>query len=177
MQKTLSRAALTGTAITAALIVGAGTASAATVGTAGSAGTGTPTAAYQVCGTAYVGADTHVGAPPAGAKAVQGVTVTGQLYDSSNSAVGSPWTATTASDGTWCLQGSSAMSSTVTFGGHVKMSFSPATVTDGGVTKTGKMSGTAGKDAKLDGGEFYQHAYPSPSFTATQAYKVNIVYN
>lgn len=68
------------------------------------------------------------------------------------------------------------MSSTVTFGGYVKLSFSPTTVTDGGVTYTGKMSG-GGTDAKIDGTEFYNHAYPAPSFTADRAWKVNVVYS
>lgn len=170
-----AKAALAGTAMTAALVMGAGTASAATVGGVGSAGTGTPTTAYQVCGTAYVGADAHVSAPPTGAKAVSGATVTGQLYDSANNPVGSAWNATTASDGTWCLQGNSTMATTVQNGGSVRMSFSPATVSDGGVTKTGAMSG-GGTDAVLNATEFFQHAYPAPSLFATQAWKVNVVY-
>lgn len=179
MKTKIAKAALAGTAMTAAIVLGAGTASAATVGTAGSAGTGTPTADYQVCGTAYVGADTHVGAPPAGAKAVEGVTVTGQLYNLFGGTVGSPFTATTASDGTWCLQGDSTMANTVTGGGRVGLTFSPATVSDGAGTYAGKMSGGsgAGTDASINGFEFYDHAYPSPSTSAKSAWKVNVVYS
>lgn len=173
--KTLAKSALVGTALAAAIVMGAGSASAATVGAAGSAGTGTPTAAYQVCGTAYVGADAHVGAPPATAKAVAGLPITGQLYNASNVAVGAPMSTTTASNGTWCITGTSAMSSTVTGGGSVKMS-ALGSFTDSGVTYTGKWSG-AGTDATLGGFEFYNHAYPAPSFTADRAWKVNAVFN
>ncbi|WP_430335988.1 hypothetical protein [Rhodococcus sp. ACT016] len=175
MKTTFAKAALAGTAMTAAIVMGAGSASAAVVvGPAGSAGTGTPTADYQVCGTAYVGADTHVGAPPADAKAVGGVKITGQLYDLLNS-LKATYTTTTASDGTWCLQGDEAMANTVTWGGKVKMSFDTPTVG----TYTGKMSGgtsAPGTDASINSLEFLSHGYPTATTSAKSAWKVNVVY-
>ena len=176
--KTLARAAFAGTAMTAAVVLGMGTASAAvTIGAAGSAADGIPTVANQVCGTAYVGTPVHVGAPPATAKAVGGVTITGQLYDVFNNPVsGGSMTTTTAANGTWCMTGTSSMPAVVTFGGYVVMGTNTPTVTDGGVTKTGAWSG-AGDDANLDAGDFYDHGYASPSISADRAYRVHFVYS
>ena len=173
--KTLAKSALVGTAMAAAIVMGAGSASAATVGTVGTAGTGTPTAAYQVCGTAYVGTPAHVSGPPATARPVAGYAITGQLYNSTNGAVGAAMSTTTAADGTWCLTGTSAMSSTVTFGGYVQMGALGA-FTDAGVTYTGQWS-NGGADVRMDGSEFFAHAYPAPSITANRAWKVNAVFN
>ncbi|WP_433608400.1 hypothetical protein [Prescottella agglutinans] len=166
--KSLAKAALAGTAMTAALVMGAGTASAATIG--GPAGTGTPSAAYQVCGTAYVGGDAHVSAPPAGALGVGGVKITGTLVPG-----GGSWSTTTAADGTWCLTGDANMATTVKNGGRVDLTFDTPTVSNGMTTYTGHWSG-AGTDASLDAFDFFDHAWPSPSFTADRAWKVNVYY-
>ncbi|SDD24983.1 hypothetical protein [Rhodococcus tukisamuensis] len=177
---TLTRAALAGTAMTAALVMGAGTASAATIGTAGSAMVSTPTGADQLCGTAYIGADTHVGAPPAGARAVQGVTVTGKLYDS-GSVLQATASATTDANGRYCIQAPAGLASVITSNGWVDMSFTPATVTDTSVTPNvtyaGRMSGpgTPSADGKLTLGEFIKHPWPN-LITATSAWKVNVVF-
>lgn len=175
--KTLTRTALAGTAMAAALVMGAGTASAATIGTAGSAMVSTPTGADQLCGTAYIGADTHVGAPPATARAVQGVTVTATLSTTP------PVTASAVTDanGRYCIQAPAGLASVVTGGGWVDMSFTPGAVTDTSVTPnvtyTGRMSGpgTPSADAKLTAAEFAKHAWPN-LFTATSAWKVNVVF-
>lgn len=174
MKTKIAKAALAGTAMTAAIVMGAGTASAATVG--GAAGTGTPTGDYQVCGTSYVGADSHVGAPPAGALAVSGIGISGTLYNSSN-VPQTTYTTTTASDGTWCLVGNKTMADTVQAGGYVKMA-GPASFTDSVTLKNyaGTWSG-GGTDATLTATEFFFHGYPSSSFTAKSAWKVNAFYH
>lgn len=173
--KTLTRAALAGTAVTAALFAGIGPASAATVGAAGSAVAGVPTAANQLCGSTFVGPDNHVGGPSATSRAVSGVGITGKLYTASGSLV-TTMSTTSNSDGSWCITGTSTMPAVVTFGGYVEMSATPTTVSDGTNTYTGQWS-NAGGDAVLDSSEFYQHGYATPSITADRAWHVNFIYS
>lgn len=176
MKTTFAKAALAGTAMTAAIVMGAGTASAATVGAAGTAGTGTPTGDYQVCGTAYVGADAHVGAPPAGSQAVSGLPISGTLYNAGGGVVAT-YSTTTASDGTWCLQGTKAMADTVQANGYVTMA-GPAAFTDTatGISYAGAWSG-GGTDTTIGAIEFLKHGWPFPIITAKSAWKVNAVYH
>ncbi|WP_433608211.1 hypothetical protein [Prescottella agglutinans] len=144
-------------------VLGAGNASAATIGAAGSAVDKVPTAAYQMCGTAYVGAKSHIGAPPAGAKAVQGVKVNASLPGWSASAV-------TGADGGYCLQGDKTMADAVQAGGVVALSIDPADVTVGGFT--GALT-----DTSVNTGEFFAHRYPVSALFPDRAFRFHVVYS
>ena len=168
------RGVLLGTAAGAMVLAGTGIASAATVGAAGSAVTLSASSAYQVCGNFYVGPDAHVAGVTSGAKAVVGAQVTGKLYSSSSSTTPiTTFTATTNAAGGWCMQGDSAMASTVTSGGEVRMSTDTPTVLDGTTTRTGQWSG-GGADAVIDAGEFLLHG--NAFIFSDRASKVNFYY-
>ncbi len=73
------------------------------------------------------------------------------------------------------MQGDSAMASTVTSGGEVRMSTDTPTVLDGTTTRTGQWSGGGGADAVIDaGGEFLLHG--NAFIFSDRASKVNFYY-
>lgn len=162
--KVIGKSALVAAAAAAAAVMAAGTASAATVGGTGSAADKTPTQSYQLCGTAYVGASTHIGGPPSGARAVQGLQIDGAL--SPGGAIGS---GVTGADGGYCINGDSSMVGAVTGGGAVNLTLPNPTFTDGGTTYTCALT-----DTSINSGEFWDHRYPPSSLFPDRAYRFNV---
>lgn len=162
--KVIGKAALVAAAAASVAVMAAGTASAVTVGGTGSAVDKTPTQAFQLCGTAYVGASTHIGGPPTGAKAVQGLQIDGAL--SPGSTIGS---GVTGANGGYCIDGDSSMVGTVTGGGVVNLTLPNPTFTDGGKTYTCALT-----DTSINGGEFWNHRYPLSSLLPDRANRFNV---
>lgn len=128
--RTLAKVATVGASAAAAVVLGMGTAAAAPV--VGGVGSAVPASVsvppdYQMCGTAFVGAGTGSSnnALPAGARAVGGVEVKGELYPFGSSTPTKTLTTTTAADGTYCLTGDSSLVSAITGFGKVVLTVSP----------------------------------------------------
>lgn len=99
---------------------------AVTVGEAGTAGEGTPTATNEMCGTAYVG-NWKLGTPPEGAAPVAGLTVTLTLLDSTGKVLDASDTVTDEK-GVFCAAGSAAQQTTMLRGGRTRLSIDQAAV-------------------------------------------------
>ncbi len=168
--KTMSRVSTVAVGAAAVALMAAGVAGAATVHGSGTAGTVTPTANYTVCGTVYSGTSsptTGNNPMPAGAAAVEGVTVTGTLYNFLGTQVGTPFSTVSAANGTYCITGTSSMASTIIGFGKVVLTATPTTVTPPGVSAVLPYSGT------LRAGEFLTHKVSGLDSAAN----VNIAYN
>lgn len=129
--RTLAKVTTVGVSAAAAAVLGMGTAAAApVVGAAGSAASASVSVPpdYQMCGTAFVGAGngSSNNALPAGARAVGGVTVKGELFPLGATTPTKTMTTTTAADGTYCLTGDSSLVSTITGFGKVVLTITPA---------------------------------------------------
>ncbi|GAA4823601.1 hypothetical protein GCM10023353_35490 [Tomitella cavernea] len=134
------------------MIAGAGltlatAASAATIGAPGSASAAVPNANNQMCGNAVA----------AGNAAVQGVSITASLYDSSGAVVFGPQSTDTDAAGAWCITGNSTLANTVLNGGHVELCATPMAV-DG---KSANFLGSGTNCADLDKDAFQDHLYTS----------------
>ncbi len=128
--RTLAKVATVGASAAAAVVLGMGTAAAAPV--VGGVGSAVPASVsvppdYQMCGTAFVGAGTGTSnnALPAGARAVGGVQVKGELYPLGATTPTKTLTTTTAANGTYCLTGDSSLVSTITGFGKVVLTVTP----------------------------------------------------
>ncbi|WJJ10782.1 hypothetical protein P9990_19715 [Prescottella equi] len=110
-----------------------------------------PTANYQMCGTVYTGGSWVANAaPPSAATGVSGATVKGTLYNSGGTKV-TDYSTTTDANGRYCIQGTSALVSTVTSGGYVKLE------TPGSGTTPANQWETAG----IYESDFFDHLYTS----------------
>lgn len=168
--KTMSRVSTVAVGAAAVALMAAGVAGAATVHGSGTAGTITPTTDYTVCGTVFSGTSSpSTGNPmPAGAAAVEGVTVTGKLFNVFGTQVGAAFSTVSAANGTYCITGTSSMASTVIALGKVVLTATPTSITP----PTPAVSVVLPYGGTLKAGEFLGHLSGTNSAAA-----VNIAYN
>ncbi|MDZ7917751.1 MAG: hypothetical protein U5O16_39055 [Rhodococcus sp. (in: high G+C Gram-positive bacteria)] len=169
--KTMNRVSTVAIGAAAVALMAAGVAGAATVHGSGTAGTITPTTDYTVCGTVYGGTSspsTGNNPMPAGAAAVEGVTVTGKLFNVFGTQVGSAFSTVSAADGTYCITGTSSMASTVIALGKVVLTATPTSITP----PTPAVSVALPYGGTIRAGEFLNHLSGTNS-----AANVNIAYN
>lgn len=137
--KALTKFSVVAAAAATSAILGAGSASAVTVTVhdPGTAGSVVPTTNYTLCGTVSTDESNPSSGNPlsSNAAAIEGAEVTGQLYNVFNGTVGSPMTATSGTDGTFCFTGTDTMVPVITLGGKVALSVNPSTIG----TRTAKL--------------------------------------